>query len=59
MGVVLTGLWESEHRVSSLVRSLRMAICQAHKPSETHLESVTEKGDRSHSIAGNTMFMRI
>src|ERR1019366_3336765 len=24
-----------------------MAICQAHKPSETHLESVTEKGDRS------------
>src|ERR1039458_5326796 len=26
-----------------------MAICQAHKPSETHLESVTEKGDRSKS----------
>jgi YD repeat-containing protein len=24
-----------------------MAICQAHKPSETHPESVTEKGDRS------------
>src|SRR5258707_15422411 len=24
-----------------------MAICQTHKPSETHLESVTEKGDRS------------
>lgn len=47
MRVVLTNLWENERRVSSLVRSLSMAICQAHKLSETHLESVTENGDRS------------
>src|SRR5713226_7772271 len=44
MRVVLTGLWENGHQVSSLVRSLRMAICQAHKLPKTHLESVTGKG---------------
>jgi hypothetical protein len=36
-----------ERTPSEFVRSLSMAICQAHKLSETHLESVTEKGDRS------------
>jgi hypothetical protein len=47
MRVVLTDLWENERRVSSPDKSPCRAICQAHKPSETHLESVTEKGDRS------------
>jgi hypothetical protein len=47
MTVVLTDLWENERRVSSPVKSLCSAICQAHKPSETRRESVTEKGDRS------------
>jgi hypothetical protein len=40
MRVVLTDHWENERRVSSLV---------GHKLSETHLESATEKGDRSES----------
>jgi hypothetical protein len=41
---VLLVLWFGQMRG----RELR-AICQAHKPSETRLESVTEKGDRSPS----------
>jgi len=45
--VVLTEHWENERRVSSHVRSLGRAICQAHKSSETRPRSVTENGDRS------------
>ena len=50
MTVVLIDLRENERRVSSPVKSLWRAICQAHKPSETRLESVTEIGDRSRSL---------